>query len=241
MKVEDPKKYKGVSAEWIASLQIPKSVRRNPRPEYVSLETVIKLKVFGVANRKNLPLFRDSAAAVFLFLSGIRADAFVSLPIRAVDIERLSIQQDPALGVRTKFGKEGITFLLAIPELLDLVQAWDTYVRQHLPPTAMWFPSLRNEWGEISLTAEEPGKRRGQTLNKRLRRLFSAVGLPYQSAHKFRHGHAHWGIERCKSIGQFKVVSQNMMHETIAITDQIYGSYTENDRRIVMRSLGSGI
>ena len=52
---------------------------------------------------------RDQAAAAFLFLSGMRIDAFVSLPIRGVDLVRMRVQQLPKLGVRTKNNKAAIT------------------------------------------------------------------------------------------------------------------------------------
>ncbi len=78
----------------------------------------------------NAPVFtmrdrRIRASAVFWFLSGIRIGAFVSLPIKAVDIENMTVKQWPReLGVKTKFQKHATTFLLNIPELLQVVIDW---------------------------------------------------------------------------------------------------------------------
>lgn len=49
--------------------------------------------------------FRDRAAVAFLALTGIRVEAFLSLPIKAIDPENWLFMQDPNQGVRTKFGK----------------------------------------------------------------------------------------------------------------------------------------
>jgi len=51
------------------------------------LTTIAYVPVFMIRDK------RLQAAAVFWFLSGIRVGAFVSLPIKAVDIENLTIKQ----------------------------------------------------------------------------------------------------------------------------------------------------
>jgi hypothetical protein len=43
------------------------------------------------------------------------------------------IIQNPNLGVQTKNSKYEITYLLDIPELLKVVQAWDDDIRSILP------------------------------------------------------------------------------------------------------------
>jgi site-specific recombinase XerD len=61
---------------------------------------------------------RIRAAANFMFLSGIRVGALVTLPLAAVDLESRTIKQWPSLGVRTKFGKLATTYLLDVQERL---------------------------------------------------------------------------------------------------------------------------
>ncbi len=53
----------------------------------------------------------------------------MTLPLEAVDLEKLAVKQWPKLGVKTKFQKHATTFLLPIPELLRVVRAWDDEVR----------------------------------------------------------------------------------------------------------------
>jgi len=49
------------------------------------------------------------------------------------------------------------------------------------------------------------------------------------SPHKIRHGHGVYGIKRAKTIAELKALSQNMMHETVATTDGIYGQLADDD------------
>jgi integrase len=68
-------------------------------------------------------------------------------------------------------------------------------------------------------------------LNKRLRILFGKAGLPYKSAHKFRHGHATYGLRHCQTIADYKALSLNLMHESLDITDSIYAHILQEDVR----------
>jgi integrase len=139
---------------------------------------------------------RDQAAAVMLFLSGMRAGAFTTLPLEAVDIDGMRVRQWPELGVHTKNGKKATTFLFQIPELVDGALAWDRFVRSELPAKAPWYVPIDQHWGLQALYKGSPGLNRGLALDKRLRLLFARAGLPYRSAHKFRHGHAVYGLLR---------------------------------------------
>ena len=62
----------------------------------------------------------------------------------------------------------------------------------------------------------------------------SRAGLPYRSAHKFRHGHAVYGLLRARTMADYKVPSENTMHADIRTTDDTYAvlSSEEVKRRI---------
>jgi integrase len=174
-------------------------------------------------------LLRDKAAAAMLFLSGARASAFTTLPISAVDLPARTIHQWPELGVATKNKKRATTFLLPIPELLSVAHAWDHVIRPKLPATAPWYAPITAHWGGQSLVEIAPGKNRHQALDKRLRRLFSLASLPYKSAHKFRHGHAVYGLLKAQTMADYKADSMNLMHHDIKITDSIYAPIISNE------------
>jgi len=216
-----PKEFGSLTTVWLESLRSPRVRETNDEHEYVSLEEVLQLIAFP-HDKDDLALLRDKAAAAMLFLSGARASAFTTLPVSAVDLPARTLHQWPELGVATKNGKRATTYLLPIPELLSVAQIWDDVVRSDLPSTAPWYAPISSRWGSQSIEKSEPGKNRHQALDKRLRRLFTLAGLPYKSAHKFRHGHAVYGLLKAQTMADYKAVSMNLMHHDIKITDSIY-------------------
>jgi site-specific recombinase XerD len=126
------KEYESIPQTWIDSLKIPKNIIQTKDTEYVTFEeiqTISNLKI----PKTNLALLRDQAAAVLLFLSGMRAGAFVTMPIKAVDLKERSIKQWQKLGVQTKNNKSQTTYIYPIADLLEIVDQWDQVVRKKLP------------------------------------------------------------------------------------------------------------
>jgi integrase/recombinase XerD len=159
---------------------------------------------------------RVRAAAIFWFLSGIRVSAFVTLPIKAVKLDELRVDQWPMMGVHTKFGKHATTYLFNIPELLAVVRRWDKEVRAVLPEDSYWFAPCSPDTGELDPTIKTVGKHRHHRARKDLKDWCQRVDLPYYSPHKFRHGHEVYAIKRAKDIQALKAVSQNLMHSNIS-------------------------
>ena len=225
--------FRSLPIQWVNRL---KHTRRHTASvaddelSFVSLEDAITLATTLGADG-DLAHWRDRAMAARLFLTAERASAAVTSPISAINFEKMSLKQWPELGVKTKNGKRATTFLLPIPELVAVARTWDEYVRAHLPPDAAWYAPIISRWGDQILSAEEPGKNRNIALNKRLNILFEQAGLPYQSAHKFRHGHAAYGLLHCQTMADYKALSLNLMHESLEITDSIYVHLRQNDQR----------
>ncbi|MFC1936787.1 tyrosine recombinase XerC [Chloroflexota bacterium] len=230
------KDFKHFPETWIDYLTIPKAVKESDNRTLVTIEDMLQIATLEIP-LEDLALRRDQAAAAMLFLSGMRASAFVTLPIEAVDLENNSIKQWTKLGVRTKNGKSQTTYLFKIQSLLAIVQEWHAYVIGHLPPSAPWYAVIHSNWGLMEPSHDTPGRHRNQLLNKRLRVLFEKAGLPYKSAHKFRRGHLVHGLNHSGTIDKYKAVSENLMHSNITITDQYYGKLTDNDRKKKIESL----
>jgi len=220
-KQNHPKEFGSLSTTWLASLRAPRVRESSDEHEYVSLEEVLQLTAI-LHEKDDLALLRDKAAAAMLLLSGARSSAFSTLPISAVDLPGRTLCQWPELGVATKNGKRATTYLLPIPELLAGAQTWDQVVRPKLSATTLWYAPVSARWGSQSLEVSESGKNRHQALDKRLRMLFDMAGLPYKSAHKFRHRHAVYGLLKAQTMADYKAVSMNLMHHDIKITDSIY-------------------
>jgi integrase len=221
-------KFQAVSTTWIESLRPPRLNSAVKEHVFVTLDDIETIAHFFIPE-PNVALRRDQACAAMLYLSGIRVGAMSTLSIEAVDLAEQSIRQWPSLGVHTKNGKAATTYLLPIPELLKVVQRWDAYVRGTLPPTAMWCPPVGHTWGDQSLTADRPGAHRTIAINKRLHLLFTLAGLPPQSPHKFRHGHAVWALQHARTMADYKAISQNLMHSDIRVTDGIYAPLLGNE------------
>jgi len=227
-KLEYPREFSGLPMNWIETLRLPRQPQPDVENVFVSIEEVKQLISVSVESN-NLVRLRDQAAAALLFLSGMRAGALVTLPIAALDLENLSIRQWPELGVQTKNSKHATTFMLNIPDLLAVVRLWDAAVRPVLDPSAPWYAPIDPNWGEQHLSIKEPGKNRVQALGKRLSLLFKLANLPHKSPHKFRHGHAVFGLLHAQTMADYKAVSMNLMHGSIEITDSIYAPILRSD------------
>jgi hypothetical protein len=59
------------------------------------------------------------------------------------------VKQWPKLGVRTKFKKHATTFLLGIPDLLEVVREWDKEVRGVCDNNGFWFAQLSPDKGRL--------------------------------------------------------------------------------------------
>jgi site-specific recombinase XerD len=231
-KIYHAAEFKTLPPLWLHKLKFNKkhTGQVDQEPLFVELEEVIRL-VTTQFEASDLAGWRDRAMAARLFLSGERASAAVSSPISAIDFNDYSLKQWTALGVKTKNSKSATTFLLRISELIEIARTWDEYVRENLPPTAAWYAPIASQWGEQTLSENTPGENRHVALNKRLRLLYLAAGLSYKSAHKFRHGHAAYGLMHCQTMADYKALSLNLMHESLETTDRIYVHLAQKDLR----------
>lgn len=226
-KVAQPRRYRGITPLWLASLRpVPGPAVVKERQVY-TLEDVRRLVAVPAESMKAQ---RIRAAVAWLFLSGMRIGAFVTLPIAAVDVERREVRQWTGLGVRTKFGKSATTFLLEVPDLLAVAAAWDALMRSRFRARAMWYPNLAERPGQkdvVEVLEASPG--RARSLRRDLAALCEAAGVPYRSPHKFRHGHVVHALNHARSPADLKAISQNVMHANLATTDGIYGVLQDHE------------
>lgn len=226
--------YRTLKPSWVAKIKNKRLSEIPQNKEYVTFEEILSIARSPV---ENLMEERIRASAVFLFLSGIRIGAFVSLPIRAVDIKNRYVYQYTSLGVRTKNDKNAKTVLYKIPELIEIVERWDYLVRKSLPDTGYWFAPFSPDTGEIDISCTEVGLARSNLFRKNLKIWMDKVGLPYHSPHKFRHGHVHYGQAHSKTQEDYKAVSQNVMHASTGTTDQYYSNMDDDMKKNRIDSL----
>jgi integrase len=234
-----PARYKAISESWVETIRPATGRGMHSEFQEHKFYTLEQIRKIAALKPTNLKEERDQAAICLLFLSAMRSQAFVSMPLGALDLERCVVSQFPELGVRTKNRKAARTQLLRIPELLTVVRAWDQRLRAAgLGDEDIWFQAL-DAWH-----ANPSGRRDLNWLARRavladgLRDLCEMAGVPYLSPHKLRHGHAVYMMKRVKDMRQLKSLSQNLMHTSVAITDGTYGRLVSDDIAEMYSELG---
>lgn len=108
--------------------------------------------------------------------------------------------------------KKGTTSLLQIPDLLDVVRRRDHRVRAALTPEDLWFAHIKAD-GSGFLSGMAPTDTRTSRVRKDTRRLCSLAGVEYKPPHALR-------------------------HESLTITDQMYGVFDKDDAKDRLAGLG---
>lgn len=235
-------------AEYIDTLRLPARFSTSSRLiEHAYLSEADMAKIAGVywqaRKENNIAVMRDAFAGVFLYLSGMRAGAFVTLPLGCFDIKNGVILQLPERGVLTKSGKAAKTFLLPIPELKKVIVDWLAYLHDlSVSDLLPIYPRLSVLSNDVDVTDRQKvyGRSAGryQSLRRGMVEICTLAKIKPLSPHKFRHGHGVWGVIHAKDIKQLKAISQNMMHANLGITDGIYGKLRDKDVQDTLSDMG---
>lgn len=225
-------KTKSINSAWVDSLRLGRQPKRQTEHQAVTPEMVQDI----LSIKSDLEHIQAAqAAAAFLFLSGMRITAFMTMPIACFDATRRTVIQSPERGMRTKFDKAATTTLLDIPEFMEVVWRWDERRRREAIDLTMeqwyWTPNARA--GRLA------SKDAGCGLRHNLKWLFETAGHDPMSPHKFRHGHAVYALTRAHDVADLKAISQNLMHSNLGITDGIYAILGESDMQARIAALGN--
>lgn len=230
-------RYKPITDSWVELLQPPRQARMESQLIVRQIYTLDEVLQIARVSTETLREERGKVAACMLFLSGMRADALASLPISCVDLATRTMYQLPAQGVRTKNRKAAKTYLLEIPELFAVVEAWDARVRS-LPSNALWYATLTRDGMDITPTVHA-FEGRNNVILRDVRLICERARVEYKSPHKFRHGHVVYALKNASGLGELKAISQNVMHSSVVITDGIYGKLVQDDVRSAIAGLGT--
>ncbi|MBN1574829.1 MAG: site-specific integrase [Deltaproteobacteria bacterium] len=210
-------------------------IARQTKPiNYPSLDYVIKLTDSIAVNTEVDS--RDRALISFTLLSGMRVKSIATLPLGCFDEETQTINQDPRLGVQTKFSKCNRSVLFNFDDkLVKHVTGWISYIKARgFGSRDPLFPRSKIRQEENGLSFEdsleiEPVYWQGTgSIRKIFKKRSREAGLPYFSPHTFRHLAVDLAIQNCRTGEQIKAVSQNFGHEYIATTFSSYGNYDQN-------------
>lgn len=188
---------------------------------------------------------RDRALISFTFLTGMRDSAIISLPMKAVDISKMFVIQDPELGVRTKFGKTIYSKIFHFDP--GLVKHFVDYYR-HLSSKGFSannpvFPRSKivqgtNSMSFVESTQIEPVFWESTTsIREIFKKYAQKMNLDYYPPHAFRHSAMYYALKLSRNGDEVKAISQNFGHEEISTTISVYAQYEPEDLLVVLSNL----
>lgn len=175
---------------------------------------------------------RDRALLSLTLLTGARISAIVSLPLGSFDPVDMVIDQDPNLGVKTKFSKRIATalFPLDYKEPKQYFIDWYEYLKNErgFKENDPLFPATKVENGKENISYYSTGEVEpiywsgSSPARKIFEKRFKAVGEPYYNPHSLRHLLVKEFMKKPLTEEQKKAISQNLGHESVTTT---FGSY----------------
>ena len=229
------KGYRKIDQTAVDYLNLSKAevkIATQPRKvEVPSLED-IKAVIEGIQGNSEV-IKRDRALISLMFLTGARISAVRTLPMKSFDREKLTIDQNPAFGVKTKFSKRIITLLMSCPDYkkpLNYFLEWFDYLQEEkkFKPDDPMFPATKIENGAENLSYYNTGQvepifwKSSTSISKIIEKRFKDAGIKHYKPHAIRH----FLIKRVTKLSlteeQKKAISQSLGHEDVRTT---FGSY----------------
>jgi integrase len=174
---------------------------------------------------------------IFMLITGARCMATATMLLGAIDLQYMIVYQHPSLGVSTKYSKSiNTTILELIPGARDALLKWCHDLRAAgFSDKDPLFPKAANEEKseDSSAFTEAQGWTKefisASTINREIKKLGKAKGLPRLHPHALRHAHVEAALKACKNGEEIKAISQNIGHEKVLTTLNQYGNKSPKD------------
>lgn len=173
---------------------------------------------------------RDRALVAFLFLTGSRVGAAISLCLGHADLANKCVQFDGRF-VNTKFGKSFTTAFFPVGDKLEQVLIdWIRELRKdHLFADGdPLFPKTRVEVGAArrfqAVGIDRKPWSNPSAAAKIFKQAFASAGLSPFSPHRVRDTIAELSKDHCRTPEDYKAWSQNLGHEDPLTTFRSYGA-----------------
>ena len=173
---------------------------------------------------------RDRALVAFLFLSGSREGAAITLRLGHIDLVNACVHFDARM-VNTKFGKSFTTAFFPFGEDCEqIVRDWILELRtqHHFSDSDPLFPKTRIGVGSSrrfeALGIDRAPWAGASSAAKIFKQAFVDAGLPPFSPHRVRDTLSELANDHCRRPEDYKAWSQNMGHDDVLTTFQSYGS-----------------
>ncbi len=218
-------------------------IARNPKYRPVPTPEQIRQVLLAMPAEDDIAM-RNRALVAFVYLTGVRDSALISLKLRHVHLEDELVLQDPSDGVKTKFSKRIDTYFFPVGEdVKQIVVDWIKYLyeKKLYGEEAPVFPRTHvTRDGNLSFHVAGLEPEHWNTtapVREIFHEAFAAAGLPYYNPHSFRKTLVSLAQRRNLGGESLKAWSQNLGHETIATTLTSYGRIDPYRQGEVIRGL----
>jgi integrase len=224
---------KSIKREWISTFVAQNRWRSNSSYSEVNASYFKYEEILQIAQIQpsNLCEERIQAAIIFLYKSGMRKTAFLTLPIIGVNLADKTVMQTSEIGVRTKLGKEAITKMLIVPDqrIDEVINRWDTRVRNLGNLKAPWFMNISPRMYQLD-PHSKVGEQRASGFNKDFRSFLHSAGIPYKNPHQLRHGYIRYAKDHSdNTVRSLEIIAAQTMQEVSTMLK--YGKLTPDDAR----------
>nr|WP_256377394.1 site-specific integrase [Roseibium sp. TrichSKD4] len=179
---------------------------------------------------------RDRAIVAFLFLTGVRDAALISMRLKHIDLENRLIFQN-AKEVRTKFSKTMTTFWFPVGEdigqiFIDWINERGTTASSENEPVFPRSPSaipVKSGESQFWQTAA--------SVRHILKQATAKAGQTYFVPHAIRSTLALMIDQIAATFEERKALSQNLGHEHMRTTEEHYGQLDDNRRQELIEAM----
>lgn len=230
-----------IDPEAIARLSPPRRTRLaartqletpQPSPDYVR-------QMLAAMGNQTVLERRNRALVAFVFLTGMRVAAVISLRCKHVRPEARQVSQDARV-VNTKFGKTMLTSWFPVGnDIEQIVIAWlEERIASGATPDAPLFPAAPRHSlpGAVQIERE-----RFWSTSEPAREIFRtacrAAGIDYINPHLLRGVLMRLGLKTCTTCEDLKAWSQNLGHEKLDTSLIHYGKLDTHRQNEIMQGL----
>lgn len=243
--------------EWLSEQAVPRKQKIKTAGQYLTVSSEIK-KSSIMPTEKEIPDFdeikrlfdsigiekevdmRDRALIALLLCTGMRINALITLPLKAVDIKNNCVRQYPALGVKTKFSKSILSYIFLFDnEMYTSIASWVTYLKEvkKIDDDMPLFPKNKLLADDNTSFVDNKPWVDDVSVKNMFKKRFQKCGVKYYPPHRLRDLSIRLGLLVSENGLHVKAVSQNVGHEKVATTLNQYCTFRPEQLGKVIKNL----
>ena len=211
--------------------------------EYPNLDYILKL-VNSIDSQTEIGR-RNRALIAFASCTGIRDKAIMTLQLGCININELSVIQDPRRGVETKSSKYIPSIIFQFhSDLIEIIREWILELRsKRFLDSDPFIPigKANHSTKDYCFITAEKVKNRFYNSTVSIRKIFkeeaSKANLKYFIPHSFRDFAILNSVKSTTNGLELKAVSQNFGHNNVLTTFSNYGEIPPNELLEILHSM----